>query len=511
MFFISTTIPYVNGTPHLGHLLEVIFNDSIARYQRRLMKDEVWFCMGLDQHGQKIYKKSKEEGLSPEDYINKEKQKFTKLWKDFEISNDVFVETATIKHKTIAQIAWQKLAKKNLIYKKSYSGLYCVGDESFVSKGQLRENGMCPNHNEFPVEMQEENYFFKLSKFQDVVREYVISADIRPKKLKQEILNFLDEGLEDLSISRDKSQLPWGVPVLEDEGQVMYVWFEALVNYLTAVVDEESVDKYLEFPLQKSEFEKEIWDQIQKSMPTDFIYMGKDMWKFHLIIWPAILYALDLPPIKVSQIHGFINDNQGRKFSKSLGNGVFPEELITKFGIDGARFVMLHEMNLTDDTDFNWERVMQSYNSNLADNLGNLVVRVSNLIEKYFSGLIDLDAINLDDVENYDLLKNMDMKKIYLAMEDYNPPMAMREIFIESSKINEYLEQTKPWTLAKDWDKNEDRVRDILTQSAKSLVEIGKALSLFLPLSGQKIYETFTADRIVKAEILFPKIEMEEK
>lgn len=500
MFYITSTIPYVNGQPHLGHLLEAIFNDTLARYKRRSLTEPVIFSMGLDQHGLKVYRKAEELGLPVQKYVNGESKKFKDLWKKLEITNDVFIETSSSKHRVVSQIFWEKLVKKGFIYKKTYTGLYCVGDEAFVSKGQLRENGMCPNHDELPIEMQEENYFFKLSAFTDQVKDYLKNSDIRPDRVRLEWLNFLEDGLDDISISREKKNLPWGIPVPGDEEQVMYVWFEALLNYLTGLVDEESTDKFLEFPLQKDEFTKEIWDQIEKQLPINTIYLGKDIAKFHLVVWPAMLLAAGLKLTKTNLIHGFINDSLGRKFSKSLGNGVMPSELIEKFGGEGLRFIMNHEMNAIDDTNFDWDRVTASYNANLADNLGNLVVRVSNLVQNYVDGIVVLDAVE-------DEKQIVDLSQIYLELENYNPQKALQNLFAESTKINQFLEETKPWTLAKDMAKNQERIREILTICVVSLIEIGKAISIFMPETGEKIYQVFSADRISKAPIMFEKKE----
>lgn len=512
MFYITTPIPYVNGEPHLGHLLEALFNDTIARYRRRSLAEPVIYSMGLDQHGLKIYQNALKNNLTPQQYVDKESQRFIKLWQEFEISNDILTETTSKKHAAISQIVWKKLLKKNLIYKKSYTGKYCVGCEAFYTDSQLDENGNCLIHKTKTIEMTEENYFFKLSKFQDSIVEYLKNGDIRPLQYKKEWLNFCNQGLEDISISREKQNLSWGIAVPDDDNQVMYVWFEALVNYLTGLVDEESADKWLEFPLQQKEFETEIWDQIQKNWPNSLHYMGKDMCKFHLVIWPALLHGLDLELPKLNLVHGFINDSQGLKFSKSMGNGILPRELVAKFGIDGTRFIMLAEMNDLDDTNFDWNQVTNQYNSLLANNLGNLVMRVSNLVETMLNGIIDENYEDLAEKiaqNNPTLVKlEIDLKLVYQNLEQFQTQDAIKLIFNECSKINEYLEQTKPWSLIKD-SKNLDYVNYILSNSSESLKEIGKALSIFLPETGDKIYKIFSAPRISKAPLLFTKVEVE--
>ncbi len=507
MYYITTPIPYANGKAHLGHVLEVVFNDVIARYKRRLMQEEVKFQIGADQHGMKILRKANKEGLNPKDFVKQNARQFIDLWDKLEISYTDFIETASPGHYAVSQILWKEMVKKNFIYKKTYQGLYCIGDEAFVSKGQLRENGMCPNHDEYPVEMKEENYFFKLSEFTEDIARFLKFSDIRPEKIRQEWVNFLESGLEDISISREKKTLSWGVPVPNDESQVMYVWFEALINYLTALVPKENLDKYLQFPDQQEQLSQEIIQIIKSKLPINQIYMGKDMPKFHLIVWIGILTALGFPLTKTNLIHGFINDAKGKKFSKSLGNGVYPEELLEKFGIDGTRFVMITEVNPLDDTNFDWERVINSYNANLADNIGNLVIRVTNLIEKYFAGNVYLDEIDILDTDKYQLLSKITVEKIYKHLENLEPQESIKEILSQFSLINQYLEETKPWTLAKNMEANQEKIKQILLESAKAIFELAKPLSIFLPASGEKIIETLSADRITKSEIMFNKVE----
>ena len=512
MFYTTLPIPYVNGDPHLGALLESLTADTFARYKRRT-GERVKFSMGLDQHGLKIFQKARDLNMETKDYVQRESQKFIDLWKTFEITNDIFTQTSDLKHKVIAQIFWQKLAKRKLIYKKTYTGLYCVGCEAFYSTGQLNEDGCCPIHLTEPIEMKEENYFFKLSEFTLQVKDYLQTADIRPTSVKLEWLNFIKEGLEDISISRDSKNLPWGIPVPEDDGQVMYVWFEALINYLTGLVDEESVDKYLEFPLQKEEFAKEIWDQVKEGLPINMEFMGKDMPKFHLVIWTAMLLGIGLEPTEINLVHGFINDKNGRKMSKSMGNGVSPLDLVAKFGVEGTRFIMLYEINTYDDTNFDLDKITASYNANLANNLGNLVMRVSNLSEKLLSGI--LPEPQLEDLENFEIptpegkSKEFDLafSEVLQNMENYQPQRAVQALFNQISLLNEYLEQTKPWSLAKDLPKNRSEIEKILGLSAFALRKTGEVLSIFMPNTGARIYEIFAAEIITKAEILFPRIE----
>ncbi len=509
MYIITTPIPYANAKLHLGHVLEAVFNDTIARYQRRklMQVEEVSFSMGLDQHGQKIHRKAQELGKDTQEFVDEVSSGVKELWNTLQIQHDDLVETTSPKHKAVAQFIWKRLEKKSFIYKKSYKGLYCVGDEAFVTQAQLREGGLCPNHDEEPIEMNEENYFFKLSQFSDHILEFLRSSDIRPNHYRKEWINFVEDGLEDVSISREKSTMPWGIPVPGDDSQVMYVWFEALINYMTAIIDDETVDSYMEFPLQEEEFGAAIWEDIEKAFPIDMVFMGKDMPRFHLVMWQGMLSALNLPLTKVNIVHGFILDGEGRKMSKSLGNVIDPQVLIDTFGVEGTKFALLFDVNPLDDSNFDLAQSIQNYNSNLADNFGNLVVRVSNLVEKYCDGVIDMD--NLDLEEKAGELVGSDLRQIYANLESFNPQLALKALFAESSKINEYLEKTKPWMLAKDLANNKDQIVEILTLSARIVSELGKAMSIFLPESGNKIYEVFAQERIVKSEIIFPKIEVE--
>jgi methionyl-tRNA synthetase len=540
MFYITTPLPYVNGEPHLGHLLEHIFTDTIRRYRQRVETQEVLLEYGVDQHGLKIYQKSMELGQKPEEFVKQKSQEFQEIWKKYDCHCDVFIDTNSENHKLMSQIVFRKLLQKGLIYKKSYAGLYCVGCEDFYAESQLDENKCCPVHQAKPVEMNEENYFFRLSAFEPQVREYLSYAKskniIEPSP--DEWVNFMSEGLSDISMSREKSRMPWGIEMFLPDGtdtqQVMYVWFEALQNYWTALVNPETFDKYREMPELQAVVEEEILDEIREGLPIDFMYLGKDIAKFHIIIWTAMHFAMDLagfeketteelladaeileeldPSEKIdiealkfsllpqkTMVHAFINDAQGRKFSKSLGNGVLPEELFTQFGVDGTRFVMINEINLFGDTSFDLNRIIDSYNANLADNLGNVVMRVSTLIEKYFNGYVDVENVEVTKLE-------VDLVTVYKELENFYPQKAMHELFLQSAKINVFLENTKPWSLAKDFEANGVEVKTILTQSARALIEIGKALSIFMPESGAKIVEIFEATKIVKAEVLFPKI-----
>jgi len=494
MFYITTPIPYTNAKPHLGHLLEAVFNDTIARFYRRLYPQTI-LSMGLDQHGIKIYQKALEQNQDPVDYAVEQGKTFKNLWSQFNISYDRFVETTSIHHKLVAKIAWSKLAQKGFIYKKSYEGLYCIGDESFVTEKDLID-GCCPNHpGQKPILMKEENYFFTLSKFSNQIRDFLKKADIQPVYVSKEFLNFVDEGLQDISISRDKTKMPHGIDIPGDDSQVMYVWFDALLNYLTAVAEPSTLDSLSLNPDNQS-LQEAVWTQISESLPIDLMYLGKDIAKFHLVVWIGMLVGLELELPKRALVHGFINDSQGRKFSKSLGNGVMPEELVEKFGVDGTRFILLFEVNVDGDTNFDWYKVTSSYNAHLADNLGNLVMRVTTLVEKLFKGYVDFDELN----------SPFDFSEVYKKLDKLNTREALEIILKGCSWGNELLEKEKPWQLAKAGKIEE--AKEILTKLCKLLCDISEILSIFMPETGDKIRTIITNTPITKATPLFPKVDV---
>lgn len=497
MHLITTPIPYTNAKPHLGNLLEGVFNDTVARFQRR-MHDNVILTLGLDQHGLKIYEKAVEAGLTPQEFVSREGQQFIDMWSQFEVQYDELIKTESPRHIVVSQIIWQELAKKGFIFKKSYDGLYCKGCEDFYAPSQLTDEGLCPVHLSAPIKVQEENYFFKLSAFQEPILEYLTSAKIAPEGVRLEQQNFVKGGLQDISISREKSRLPWGIAVPDDESQVMYVWFEALINYWTAAINPETIDRYLELPLERKAITTEILKELKKALPIEMLYASKEIAKFHLVIFPAMHLALGLPLPKKSLCHGMINDAKGIKFSKTLGNAVFPEDMVAKFGVDGTRFIILYEINLTGDTSFEWNRMIDSYNSHLADNLGNLVVRVSNLTEKLVNGIVDTNK-PID-------IKYLDQDKIYQAFDEPNPQKALDLILQSSSSLNQYLENTKPWMLVKETGK-EQEIQEILDICCSILKQIGQLISICLPNTGDQIYQIFNSERIVKAPALFPKVE----
>ena len=354
--YITTTLPYVNAEPHVGFGLETVQADTLARYWR-LMGHEVFFNTGTDEHGQKIAEKSDQSDFdSRQAYVDHYAATFDKLKGALNLSYDKFVRTTDADHIAAAQEIWRRCADKGYIDKKIYKGLYCVGDEMFVKETDLID-GCCPNHpGQEPVEIEEDNYYFKLSEFSDYLIEYLSDESrIIPEWQRQWALDFVKGGLGDLSISRPKSRIDWGIPVPGDDEHVMYVWFDALTNYIST----------LGWPDEGGNYEK-FWSDGQTLQLA-----GKDQVRFQSIIWQAMLKAADLPPTDQVFYHGFINSG-GQKMSKSIGNVISPYELVEKYGTDATRYILLRHVHPTDDSDLTWEKMDEWYTANLVNGLGNL-------------------------------------------------------------------------------------------------------------------------------------------
>ena len=494
---ITTPIPYANAKPHLGHLLEAVFNDTLARYYKQTNPNVV-LSMGLDQHGLKMYEKALELGMDPAVFVKEIGKTFIDLWKEYSVHYDAFIETHDATHQRVSQIIWKRIEAAGFIYKKAYSADYCVGCEEFKTDSQLDDNHQCPLHpGKNLITLSEENYFFRLSSFSNQVRTFLETADIRPNHARTEWLNFVQEGLIDMSCSREKAKLPWGIPVPGDDEQVMYVWVEALINYLTATVMNQNISELSD---------DDVFEIIKQNMPVEIMYCGKDIAKFHLVVWPAMLSALNLPLPKRALVHGFINDALGRKFSKTLGNGVMPEDIFSRFGVDGTRFLLLHEVNVDGDTNFSMEAMSDAYNSHLADNLGNLVMRVSNLVEKNLDGKVSNTKRFADaNFNNTHILP--DQIQLLSTFDEAMKNLDVREgldVLLKTCRYgNELLERTQPWKMVKNGQVEE--VKEILEFLVYQLSIIGEKLSLFMPETGQKIVNVFSANAIAKAPVLFVK------
>jgi methionyl-tRNA synthetase len=474
-YYVTTSIPYVNADPHIGFGMELVQADVLARYARK-QKFNVLFSTGTDEHGGKIAEKAAELKVSPKAYADQISQQFRDLGKLLNISNDRFIRTTDPGHEQRAQIVWKNLAAD--IYKGKYTGWYCTGDEAFFTEAVVKANkGICPNHNRPYEKIEEENYFFKLSKYTSQIQKAIESEAFRivPTTRKHEILSVIKEGLEDISISRPKDKISWGIPVPGDTTQVMYVWFEALMNYITV----------LGYPEHK-DF-KEFW-------PTNLQVIGKDILRFHAAILPGILLGLGLPLPKQLYVHGFITLD-GKKISKSLGNTIHPKDIVDKYSADVFRYFFLRHVPSYEDGDFNWERLEAAYNNELGNELGNAVQRTIVMIQKYQNGIIgDIPEANHDTAQ---------YRK---AIEDCHFDRALDEVWEQVRGLNQYIDEQKPWVIAKE--KDAEHLQEVLAYQASGLLEIADLLEPFMPDTAFKIRHIFTEGVIrPTSATLFPRQE----
>lgn len=479
-YYVTTSIPYVNGLPHIGFAMELIQADVQARYHRQ-KGDDVWFLTGTDEHGLKIARSAAESKLTPEKYIEPFKDAFKNLAEEVSARPDQFIRTTDDEHQKSAQALWK--ACEHDIYKSSYEGWYCVGCELFYTEQELPDH-FCPIHKVKLELVKEENYFFKLSAYTDRVKEAITSGKykITPEIRRNEILALLERGLEDISISRDKSKLSWGVPVPGDPSQVMYVWFDALPNYTSAV-------GYPKGP------------NFEKYWPADLHIIGKDILRFHAALWPAMLLSAGLPLPKQLYVHGFIS-SEGHKMSKSLGNVVSPKDVIAKYGVDALRYYLLREIPSDGDGDFSWARMEAVYNSDLANDIGNLVQRVQVMVGKYQKGVIGDLPPHSHDITPYTE-----------AMENLRFDRALAEVWLLIRGLNQLIEEEKPWELGPEGKRADaGHLSEVLHHAVADLVQLASLIMPFMPTTAQKIAATF-ANGAVHPEIgiLFPKVDAVEK
>lgn len=474
-FYINTAIPYVNAAPHIGHGLDYTYADVLARYHKQKGED-VFYQVGTDEHGTKIAEKAKEASLAPEQFTDQ----IVPHWKDFlkklNVDYTAFVRTTDEQHIKASKYAWRQLSK--YIYKGQYEGWYCVGCECFVSPNEAAaNNGICPIHQKPYTKLSEENYFFKLSAFGQPIKDSLIAGETKivPGFREKEILQLIESGLEDISISRPRQHLAWGIPVPGDDDQVMYVWFEALLNYISV----------LGYP--DGENFKKFW-------PADVEVIGKDILRFHGAIWPAILIGLNIPLPKTLLVHGHVLSN-GTKMSKSLGNVVDPVEIINAYGADAFRYYFLRHIPTLDDGDFTWEKFENAYNNELCNELGNLVQRVASMINRYQQGVIgDVPRPEHD----YGAFED-EMKKLRLDR-------AIENVWASVRNLNVYLEQVKPWEIAKD-PNNAEHLQEVLAYAAGGLTQIAGMLWPFLPQTAEAIKHIFEGGQVSPYKgVLFPRI-----
>lgn len=472
-YYVSTSIPYVNGEPHLGHAMEFVMGDVLARRARQ-NGDKVIFSIGTDEHGGKIAEKAAELGLEPKALSDRMSQHFSDLAAKLNVSNDRFIRTTDPGHEQRAALIWQKLEKD--IYKGKYEGWYCTGDEAFFTEAEVKANdGVCPNHNRPYEKITEENYFFKLSAYADRVLKAIESEELRivPETKRNEITSLIKEGLADISVSRPTDKIGWGIPVPGDPSQVMYVWFEALMNYITV----------LGYP-EHEDFKK-FW-------PAQVQVIGKDILRFHAAIWPAMLMGLGLELPKTLYVHSFINMD-GKKMSKSLGNYVAPDEVIGKYGPDAFRYYFLRHIPSYNDGDFSWEIFENVYNNELANELGNAVQRTASMISRYLNGAIGPIPDAQHDIARYEE-----------ALAGCRFDRALDDVWEQVRGLNQYIDQEKPWAIAKEGDPA--HLQEVLAYQASSLLNIASLLEPFLPETARRITDLFSAAKIEpEAGTLFPK------
>ena len=469
--YITTAIPYVNGKPHIGHVMDYLIADCLARYFR--MGHDVRFSAGLDEHGCKVEQEAQKAGVTPLEFVNNLEPDFTSMLEVLNISYTDFIRTTDENHIARVQEIWKKLDKAGVIYKAKYEGWYCGGCECFITESEAKSSEyLCPNHQKSFEKIEEENYFLKISKFSDELRDFA-KKNVIPEFRGREILELIKDGAQDVSISRSREKLNWGVPVPGDETQVMYVWVDALSNYITV----------LGYP------ENDISDW----WPAEVQVVGKDILRFHAIIWPAMLLALGLELPKTLFAHGFIN-LQGGKMSKSLGNVVDPIEITASYGADAVRYYFLRHGPIFDDADFSLEKFVTAYNSELANDLGNLVSRLAKMIQKYEikAGWTGGPTRISGEVEKY---------HNYLAKYEVN--RAIDTIWEMIKSCNQFIDETKPWELAKN---DQAKLAEVLNILWGDIMIIQALLQPFLPDTATKIKDIFAGDTAKEAEILFPRL-----
>lgn len=504
-YYITTPIYYPSANFHIGHCYTTIIADSIARYQRLKEKD-VFFLTGTDEHGQKIENKAKEKGVTPKEYVDEIVENAKDLWKSLGISYDKFIRTTDEYHEKAVQKIFDKLYEQGDIYLDKYKGLYCTPCESFWTETQLVD-GKCPDCGREVSLVEEESYFFRLSKYQKRIEElYKTNPEfIKPESRKNEMINnFLKPGLEDLCVSR--TTFSWGIPVSFNPKHVIYVWIDALTNYITALgylSDDDSLFK--------------------KYWPADLHLVGKEIVRFHAIIWPALLMALDLPLPKQVFGHGWLKIDGG-KISKSLGNYKDPREYIDKYGVDAVRYYALREVSFGSDGNFSEEALIARTNADLANTLGNLLNRTIAMTNKYFDGVISNSKVNeeidtelINKASNLKSVVDKNMEKLYISD-------ALEEIFNFLRECNKYIDDTTPWVLAKE--EKQERLQTVLYNLLESIRISSVLLTPFMPTTTEKIFKQLNTNlntydtlnefgdlennhKLGQIEVLFKRIEIE--
>jgi len=497
-YYMTTAIAYTSGKPHIGNTYEIVLADAIARYKRSQGYD-VFFQTGTDEHGQKIELKAQEAGITPKEYVDNVAGQVKDIWNMMNSSHDKFIRTTDTDHEREVQKIFKKLYEQGDIYKGSYEGLYCTPCESFWTESQLVD-GKCPDCGREVKPAKEEAYFFKMSKYADRLIEHINTHPefIQPVSRKNEMMNnFLLPGLQDLCVSR--TSFKWGIPVDFDDRHVVYVWLDALTNYITGI---------------GYDAEGEGTEQFKKNWPADLHLIGKDIIRFHTIYWPIFLMALDLPLPKQIFGHPWLIQGDG-KMSKSRGNVLYADELVDFFGVDAVRFFVLHEMPFDNDGVISWELLVERINSELANTLGNLVNRTITMTNKYFGGTVkDKGAVLCDE----DGAVDADLKAVVeqtpqvveKKMESLRVADAITEIFNLFKRCNKYIDETMPWALAKEEEKR-DRLETVLYNLLESIKSGARQIAPFMPETAEKILAQLGDGKVVeKPEILFARLNLDD-
>lgn len=477
--YITTAIPYASALPHIGHAVDYLLADIWARYQRQNGKD-VRFQVGTDEHGNKVSAKAAEMNLTPQVFADKISETYLQFIQKMNVSYTDFIRTTDPRHIAACQYIWKQL--EPYIYKSTYQGWYCTGHEAFFTDKEVQETGgVCPDHQTQYQQVSEENYFLKCSAFGDKVREAIESKrmEIVPESRAREFLELMKDGLKDVSISRPRKSLSWGVPVPNDPDQIMYVWVDALANYVTV----------LGYP------DQEGW---QDYWPANVQVIGKDILRFHAGIWPPMLLAMGISLPKTLLVHGHVN-SAGSKMSKTVGNVVAPNEIMDQYGVDAYRYYFARHIPTLDDGDFTWEKFEFAYNGELSNDLGNLVQRVAAMIKRYQAGVIG----EMSTAEH-------DMAPYREAIDNFQFDRALDEVMATVRSLNQYLEHVKPWEIAKKLGKDpeaEEHLAEVLSYASSTLIQVSDLLVPFMPSTAEAIRATF-ATGVVPDTItpLFPKI-----
>lgn len=492
-YYITTAIAYTSGKPHIGNTYEIVLADAIARYKRSQGYD-VFFQTGTDEHGQKIEMKAEEANVTPKEFVDDVSAEIKRIWDLMDTSYDKFIRTTDKDHEKQVQKIFKKLYEQGDIYKGHYEGMYCTPCESFFTESQLVDR-KCPDCGREVQPAKEEAYFFKMSKYADKLIEHIHTHPefIQPVSRKNEMMNnFLLPGLQDLCVSR--TSFKWGIPVDFDAKHVVYVWLDALTNYITGI---------------GYECDGESTEQFQKLWPADLHLIGKDIIRFHTIYWPIFLMALRLPLPKQVFGHPWLLQGDG-KMSKSKGNVLYADELVDFFGVDAVRYFVLHEMPFENDGIISWELMVERMNSDLANTLGNLVNRTVSMTNKYFNGTVQDKEVSEEVDADLKHVVEEAPKLVAAKMNELRVADAITEIFNLFKRCNKYIDETMPWVLAKDEAKKE-RLETVLWNLIQSISEGAKLLEPYMPSTSKKILEQLGNGNVTqKPEILFQRLDIEE-